>query len=104
MSHLIQPLTTLLIGIAMTIYGIAHAVMQFPDPVAFTQLMANLPAFSSVLLFILGLLAFAAGIVLVVMGVRNMRRRWRRFGQIARHVESQPQYADDDGGWGQAYR
>ena len=103
MSHLVQPLTTLLIGIAMTIYGVVHAITKFPDPVAFSNLMANLPAFSSVLLFVLGLLAFAAGIVLFVVGVRNMRRRWRRFGQIARHVESQPQYQDDEG-WGQAYR
>lgn len=103
MSHLIQPVTTLLIGIALTVYGIAHAILQFPDPVAFTNLIANLPAFSSVLLFVLGLFAFAAGIVLIVLGIRNMRRRWRRFGQIARHVESQPQYQDDDG-WGPAYR
>ena len=102
MSHLIQPVTTLLIGIAMTIYGIVHAITQFPDPHAFSNLVAHLPALMSVLMFALGLIAFAAGIVLVVLGVRNMRRRWRRFGQIARHVESQPGYDDD--GWGPAYR
>lgn len=101
MSTLFQPVTTLLIGIAMAIYGLVHSVSQFPDPVAFTNLVANLPAFSSVLLFVLGLLAFAAGIVLVVLGIRSMRRRWRRFGQLARHIASQPQYQDEDG-WGPA--
>lgn len=103
MSHLIQPVTTLLIGIAMAVYGLVHAITQFPDPAAFSSLVANLPAFSAVLLFALGLLALIAGVVLTVIGVRNLRRRWRRFGQLVRHVESQPQYQDDDG-WGPAYR
>ncbi len=100
MSQLLQPILSLLVGVALTIYGIVHAVTQFPDPSAFANLVANLPAFSSVLMFILGLIAFAVGIVLVVIGIRNMRRRWRRFGQIARHVEAQPQHDED--GWGPA--
>lgn len=87
----------------MTIYGIVHAVTQFPDRQAFADLVANLPALMSVFLFGLGLFAFAAGIVLLVLGVRNMRRRWRRFGQIARHVDAQSPHYDDDG-WGPAYR
>lgn len=101
MSTLFQPILTLLIGVAMTIYGLIHSITRFPGPEAFLNLMAHMPAVMSVLFFVLGLLAFAAGIVLTVIGIRNMRRRWRRFGQLARHVESQPQYQDEDG-WGPA--
>lgn len=105
MTQLIQPITTLLIGIALTLYGIVHAIVQFPDPVAFTSLIANLPAVTAVLIFILGLVAFAAGIVLIVLGIRNTRRRWRRFGQIARHMGDSTRYDHDNGdGWDPAYR
>ena len=103
MLHLIQPILSLLIGLAMTLYGIVHAVTRFPGPDAFASLVANLPAVTSVLMFVLGLLAFVAGIVLLIVGIRNLRRRWHRFNLIARHVDSRPQYGDvggDDGGDG----
>lgn len=103
MSTLFQPVVTLLIGVAMSIYGLIHSITRFPGPEAFLNLMANMPAVMSVLFFVLGVLAFVAGVVLIVLGVRNMRRRWRQFGRIARHVESQPQYQQDEDGW-PAYR
>lgn len=102
MSHLFQAFVSIFIGVAMAIYGIVHAVTQFPGPAAFTSLADTMPAVIAVLLFLLGLLAFVAGVVVVVLGVRNLRRRWHRFNQIARHAGQQSPYDDD--GWGPAYR
>ncbi len=101
MSQLLQAFLSVLIGVAMAIYGIVHAVTQFPSPVAFASLADNMPAVIAVLLFLLGLVAFIAGIVITILGARNLRRRWYRFNQIARHAGVQ-QYDDD--GWGPAYR
>jgi len=97
MLQLIQPLASLFIGIAMTAYGLLHAITRFPGSEAFAVLAANLPAVGSVLLFLLGLLAVIAGICLVVLGVRNLRRRWSRFGQIVRYSQRRQEYDDD--GW-----
>ncbi len=97
MLKLIQPIASLFVGISMTIYGLVHSVTRFPGGDAFAALAANLPAVGSVLVFLLGLLAIVAGVVLVVLGVKNFRRRWRRFNQIAHHVGDRPQY--DEEGW-----
>ena len=98
MLQLLSPIASLFVGLCMVAYGFIHSITRFPSGDAFATFAANLPAVGSVLVFLLGLLAIAAGIVLVVLGVKNLRRRWRRFGQIARHVERQPVY-DDEGGW-----
>ncbi len=97
MLQLIQPLASLFIGIAMTAYGLLHAITRFPGGDAFAALAANLPAVGSVLLFLLGLLAVIAGICLVVLGVRNLRRRWSQFDQIVRYSQRRQEYDDD--GW-----
>ena len=103
MLQLIQPIASLFVGLCMFVYGFIHSITRFPGGDAFAALAANLPAVGSVLVFLLGLLAIVAGVVLVVLGVKNFRRRWRKFGQIARHVERQPAYpgdsGDDEGGW-----
>ena len=44
-----------------------------------------------------GLGTVIAGICLVVLGVRNLRRRWSRFGQIVRYSQRRQEYDDD--GW-----
>ena len=98
MLQLLSPIASLFVGLCMFVYGLVHSVTRFPGGDAFAALAANLPAVGSVLVFLLGLLAIVAGVVLVVLGVKNFRRRWRKFGQIARHVERQPAY-DDEGGW-----
>ena len=104
MLQLLQPLMSLFIGAAMTIYGLVHAITRFPGGDAFATLAKNMPAATSVLVFLLGIVAFVFGVVLLVLSVRNLRRRWRRFGRLARHVEHQPQSVDDEDGWEPAYR
>lgn len=104
MTQLVQPIASLFIGLCMFVYGLIHSIARFPGSDTFAAIASNLPAVGSVFIFFLGLLAIIAGITLVVLGMRNVRRRWRRFGQIARHVEMQSPYSDEREDWGPAYR
>ena len=105
MFYLLRSIASLFVGVAMTVYGLVHSVTRFPGGDAFAALAANMPAVTSVLVFVLGIAAVVAGIVLIVIGIKQTRRRWRRFNQVARHVEDRPSCeADDDGEWEPAYR
>lgn len=104
MFQLIQPIASLFVGVAMTIYGIGHVITKWPSGEVIATLVANMPVVTTVLVFLLGIVALAAGIVLMVLGIKNMRRRWREFNQIANHVGTRPQYDDDQEGWEPAYR
>lgn len=105
MLQILQPLASLFVGFAMTIYGIGHVITKWPSGEVIATLIANMPMVTAVLVFLLGIIALAAGIVLIVLGTKNMRRRWREFNQIANHVGARVQYDDDHDEWGQpAYR
>ena len=102
MLHLFQPLASLSVGVAMTIYGLVHSITRYPGSQAFTTLAANMPAITSVLLFLLGVMAFVAGVLLIIVGVKTFQRRWRRFREVARHAGRQTGYDDEE--WEPTYR
>ena len=95
MLDLLKPLASLCIGLAMAGYGLVHAVVKFPGSDTFTTLAKNMPAMTAVLMFVLGLVACVAGVVLTLLGGRNMRRRWQRFNDLARHVSRGSDHEDE---------
>ena len=102
MLQLLSPIASLFVGIAMTIYGIVHSITRFPGGDAFATLAANMPAVMSVLVFLLGIFAFAVGIVLMVIGIKKTLQRWRQFNRIAHQVGDNPPY-DEENWEGAAY-
>lgn len=75
MIAFLQPLLAALIGLGMLLYGILHTVTGFPPAEVFTAFWNALPQVISLLVFLLGVLAVVAGLVLLVMGVRGVHRR-----------------------------
>jgi len=75
MIAFLQPLLASLVGLGMLLYGILHSITGFPPTEVFTTFWNSLPQVVSLLVFMLGLLAVIAGVVLLVMGIRGIRRR-----------------------------
>lgn len=75
MIAFLQPLLASLIGLGMMLYGILHSVTGFPPAEVFSTFWNSLPQVISLLVFLLGLTAAIAGLVLLVMGIRGVRRR-----------------------------
>ncbi len=78
MIAFLQPLISLLIGIALSIYGLSHSSTHYPGNANFHALWQSLPALSSVFIFLLGLAAVACGLGLVLTGVQGLRKRYRQ--------------------------
>jgi len=102
MFELFQPIASLFVGLAMVVYGLVHAIAKYPGQDTFTTLADGMSAVTAVLVFALGVMAFASGVILTVLGGRNLRRRWQRFNQLARHVTRGPDHDDDR--WEAGYR
>lgn len=78
MIAFLQPLASLLIGLALSIYGLSHSSTHYPGSAGFHALWQSLPALSSVFIFMLGLTALACGLGLVLAGVQGLRKRYRQ--------------------------
>ena len=104
MTQLLRPIASLLVGLALAVYGAIHTVSGYPGGEAFAELAAHLPAVGSVLVFLLAVTAFGGGVVLIVTGIRTLRFRWRRLDRLARHARiAEPEY-DEPEPWEAAYR
>ena len=101
MNSIFQSALSILLGLALSLYGLFHAVTRFPGHAAFSQLSGALPSLGAVLFFVLGLLAVAAGVWVLVVSVRRLLRRWR----FLREVTARRGYVDEDEReWAGAYR
>ncbi len=78
MFHFIQPVLSLLIGLALSLYGLIHSSTHYPGTQSLNQLWQSLPAIVAVLIFTLGLLAVTSGLGLVLAGVHGLRKRYRQ--------------------------
>ena len=98
MMAFLQPLLALLIGLGMLLYGILHSVSGFPPAEVFTTFWNSLPQVLSLLVFMLGLIAAVAGLVLLVMGIKGVRRRLlelrHMYGRRGDHGYDHDQYGD----------
>jgi hypothetical protein len=88
MIQFFQPVGTLLIGVALSLYGLIHSANHFPGPTHLHTLWQSLPALSAVLLFALGAMAVICGLALLFVGVQGLRRRYRQINSaFGRPVE-----------------
>ena len=78
MFHFIQPVISLLIGLALSLYGLIHSSTHYPGASHLYTLWQSLPALSSVFIFMLGLAAVAGGLGLVLTGTQGLRKRYRQ--------------------------
>ena len=100
MLEFTRPVLSLLVGLALAIYGIVHIVMRFPAPSVFDAFFANLPHAMAVLLFMIGIAVVIGGLILLVAGVRGIRGRLREIRRAYGGPKVGPQqYDDDPDGW-----
>ena len=100
MIAFLQPLISLLIGIALSIYGLSPSSTHYPGTSNFYALWQSLPALSSVFIFMLGLAAVACGLGLVLAGVQGIRRRYRQIDRAYSGPRRDRDSYDDEDGYG----
>lgn len=111
MTRIVQPTVSLLIGLAMAVYGLIHTAGHLPAGDDLRTLWASMPAAGAVGLFVLGVLAVVSGIALLVVGGQTLRRRVRHVDRVLnipgidRDLDpSSPDDMDHSGGGGAYYR
>lgn len=75
MLNFIQPAGTVFIGLAMFIYGTVQALLHRPSASSFQAAAQAMPDAVAVIVFAFGVAAIVVGIVLLVSGVKGVRRR-----------------------------
>ena len=95
MTLIVRPALSILVGLALTLYGVFHAIIRYPGSAAFAQIREGLPALGHVALFVLGIAAALSGLFLLVRNLKQLRYGWRHLQRITR----QPAYAGDDPEW-----
>ena len=77
MLHFLQPAATLFIGLALSVYGLVQAFLHAPPATAFQSAAKAMPDAMAVLVFAFGITAIVAGIILLISGIKGVRRRAR---------------------------
>ena len=77
MLQFLQPAGTVFIGLAMFIYGTVQALLHRPSASSFQIAAQAMPDAIAVIVFAFGIAAVIVGIVLLVSGVKGVRRRTR---------------------------
>lgn len=103
MFQLLQPVVTLILGLALSVYGLTHSAQHYPGYTGFYALWQSLPALSSILVFGLGIVAVLSGLALVLTAAQGLRQRYRQLDHAlhlpgrARHEQD---YDEDERGYG----
>ena len=104
MTRIVQPTLSLLIGLAMAVYGLIHPPNHLPAGEHIRTLWASMPAAGAVGLFLLGLAAVITGVALIVTSGQALRRRVRQVdralgtGHLSDHerdLDSAPDFDPD---------
>ena len=109
MGSIVQSLVSVLLGLALAAYGLVHTVTRYPDPVVFAQVASDLPTLGAVLMFGLGVVATVAGVSVLVLSLRRLRRSWRHLRTVtgARSASASRGYDPEEADgreWAGAYR
>jgi hypothetical protein len=91
-TSVIRPVVLFLLGLALSVFGVFHAVNRYPGPDVFVRFTDALPMLGAVASFALGVAAALAGLVLVLPMVFRLRRR--RQSQPPVYLGSRNPYAD----------
>ena len=96
MLEFARPILSLMIGLALAVYGVVHIVMRFPAPSVFEAFIVNLPHVMAVLLFLIGIAAVIGGLIILTAGVRGLRGRLREINQTYGRPAARPRHYEED--------
>jgi len=99
MLRFLQPLGAVLVGLALSVYGLIHSLLHPPPAATFRRVAEAVPATLTVLVFFACLMAVVTGVVLLAIGVRGVRRRAhdirRAYGRPRPRPRNSPVYDDE---------
>ena len=75
MTRFFQPVLSVTLGLALSVYGVIHAARHLPGAHQLHAFWSALPSMAAVLVFLLGVAAVATGLVLLSTGVHGLKRR-----------------------------
>lgn len=104
MLQFLQPAGTVFIGLAMFVYGAVQALLHRPPASSFQIAAQAMPDAVAVIVFAFGIAAVVVGIVLLVSGLKGVRRRTREINNTygrrrLRNHHQRDEYEDGDDGW-----
>lgn len=82
MLHFLQPAATLFIGLALSLYGLIQSLLHPPSTAAFQAAAHAMPDAFAVLVFAFGIAAILVGVVLLISGVKGVRKRARDINRV----------------------
>ena len=82
MLEFMQPILSMLIGVAMSIFGLIHTWYRFPAPVVWAQFLASVPQLGAVLLFAACLAVSILGVAMLLVGAGGVRRRLQQIRSV----------------------
>mgnify|MGYP006275913181 FL=1 len=97
-TRIFQPTLSLLIGLAMAVYGLIHAATHLPAGDDLRTLWASMPAAGAFGLFLLGVIAVVCGVALLVAGGQTLRRRVRQVDRVLNVPGPGRDYDPDENG------
>jgi hypothetical protein len=95
MIQFAQPLFSLFVGLALSVYGLIHSATHVPAAGQLHMFYSALPSFGSVLIFLLGVIAVCGGLSLLANGVQGLKKRKQQLSQIYGRTAREP-YGDED--------
>lgn len=93
MTQFVYPIVNLLVGLALSVYGLIHAATHVPAGAQMQIFYSAIPSLGAVMVFLLGVLAVAGGMSLLASGVQGLKKRKR---QLSRIYRTSPEPYDDD--------
>ncbi len=94
MTQLFYPFVNLFVGLALAVYGLIHSAQNVPGADQLHSFYAAIPSVGAVFIFLLGVLAVAGGLSMLVNGVHGLRKRKRQLSRMYR-TAPEPYYDEE---------
>lgn len=95
MTQFIYPIVNLLVGLALSIYGLIHSATHVPAADQLRMFYSAIPSVGSVMIFMLGVLAVGGGLSFLATGVQGLKKRKRQISRIYR-TSPEPYDGEED--------
>ena len=96
MTQFAYPILNLLVGLALSVYGLIHSATHVPASNQLHVFWSAMPSLAAVLIFLLGVIAVCGGLSLLANGMQGLKKRKRQISRIYGRTVSEPYDEDDE--------
>jgi len=102
MTQFAYPILNLLVGLALSVYGLIHSATHVPAASQLNVFWSAMPSLFAVLIFVLGVFAVIGGLTLLTNGIQGLKKRKRQLSRIYA-PSPEPFEEDEEEGYRQQY-